>query len=116
MPVGERKCKQMNNCFGSCFFSTQVTIHGLLVLLSFVLCYIKYRNIYVHESECNRTDHVRKVRVCLCVWHSFVSSCSRFRYLGTCLTDQYCIHEKFKGRFSSGNVLDHLVQNILSSV
>jgi hypothetical protein len=46
----------------------QVTICGLLVLLPFVLCYIKYRNVYVHVSDCNRTGHVvREVHLCVCV-------------------------------------------------
>jgi hypothetical protein len=63
----------------------QVTIHGLLVLPSFVLCYVKYRNVYVHESDCNRIGHVvRKVHVCACLtqFSCFVSSCSRVQIFG----------------------------------
>jgi hypothetical protein len=49
----------------------QVTICGLLVLLSFVLGHFKYRNVYVHVSDSNRICHVvREVQflyVCVCV-------------------------------------------------
>jgi hypothetical protein len=38
-----------------------------------------------------------------------------FRYLGTMLTDQICMHKKIKSRLNSGNVCYHLVQNLLSS-
>jgi hypothetical protein len=40
---------------------------------------------------------------------------AEFKYLWTRLTDQNCMHEKIKSRLSCRNVLDHLVQNLLSS-
>jgi hypothetical protein len=38
-----------------------------------------------------------------------------FKYLGTILTDQNCIHEEVKSRLNSGNACCHLVQSLLSS-
>jgi hypothetical protein len=63
----------------------QVTICGLLVLLSFVLCYFKYRKLYVHVSDYNRIGHVvREVYLCVCVaqFSPFVCLFSRVQIFG----------------------------------
>jgi hypothetical protein len=40
---------------------------------------------------------------------------AKFRYLGTILTDQNCMHKEINSRLNSGNACHHSVQCLLSS-
>jgi hypothetical protein len=49
------------------------------------------------------------------VANRFFEKVAKFRYLGTTLTDQNCMHEEIKSRPNLGNAYYDSVQSLLSS-
>jgi hypothetical protein len=49
------------------------------------------------------------------VVNKFYADVTDFKYLGTALTDQICMHEEIKSRLNSGIVCYHLIQCLLLS-
>jgi hypothetical protein len=62
-------------------------------------------------SRCQKAGQRQSIKI----GNGFFESVAKFRYLGTTLTDQNCIHEEIKSRLNSGNACYHSVQSLLSS-
>jgi hypothetical protein len=66
---------------------------------------------YMLVSRCQKAGQRQSIKIRK---RSF-EDVAKFKYLGTTLTDQNCVHEEIKSRLNSGNACYHSVQSLLSS-
>jgi glycerol-3-phosphate O-acyltransferase len=66
---------------------------------------------YILVSRCQKAGQRQSIKI----GNRSLESVAKFKYLGTTLTDQNCIHKEIKSRPNSGNACYHSVQSILSS-
>jgi hypothetical protein len=66
---------------------------------------------YMLMSRSQKTGQKHSIKVA----NRSFKDVAKFKYLGTTLTDQYCMHEESKSKVNSGNACYHSVQNLLSS-
>jgi hypothetical protein len=66
---------------------------------------------YMLGSRCQNAGQRQSIKI---VYRHF-ESVAKFKYLGTTLTDQNCIHEEIKSKLNSGNACYRSVQSLLSS-
>jgi hypothetical protein len=62
-------------------------------------------------SRCQKAGQRQSIKI----GNRSFESVATFKYPGTTLTDQNCIHEEIKSRLNSGNACYHSVQSLLSS-
>jgi hypothetical protein len=66
---------------------------------------------YKFMSRCQKAGPRQRIKI----GNRSFESVAKFKYLGTALTDQKCIHEEIKSRLNPGNACYHSVQSLLSS-
>jgi hypothetical protein len=65
---------------------------------------------YMLMSKCQKAGQGQSIKI----GNRSFESVAKFKYLGTTLTDQNCIHGEIKSRLNSGNACYHSVQSLLS--
>jgi hypothetical protein len=66
---------------------------------------------YMLMSRIQKVGQKHSIRLA----NGFFADVAKFKYLGTTLTDQNCMHEEIKSRLNSGNACYYSVQGLLSS-
>jgi hypothetical protein len=64
---------------------------------------------YMLVSRCHRAGQRQSIKIA----NRSFESVAKFKFLGTTLKDQNCIHEKIKSRLNSGNACYHSVQSFV---
>jgi hypothetical protein len=62
-------------------------------------------------SSCKKAGQKHSIKIA----NRFFEDVTKFKYLGTTLTDQNVMTEEIKSRLNSGNACYHSVQSLLSS-
>jgi hypothetical protein len=60
---------------------------------------------YMLVSNCQKAGQRQSIKI----GNRPIESVAKFKYVGTTLTDQNCIHEEIKSRLNSGNACYHSV-------